>query len=105
MGAGDAKPPPACRGRHAVKLAGLDIEAATALYLQAFVGNLVSSALRLAPIGQTEGQAVVRRLNSVCLDVAKETTGATREDIFSNAFLSDIAAMKHETYEPRLFQS
>ena len=85
--------------------AGLDQDATVVLYLQSFVSNLVSAAIRLAPIGQTAGQRVVLDLQNLCLQVAEDTRGATEDDIFGNAFLSDIAAMRHETLEPRLFQS
>ena len=61
--------------------------------------------MRLSPIGQTAGQGVIQRLQDSCLELVAETRGATERDIFGNAFLSDIAAMRHETLEPRLFQS
>ena len=90
---------------HAAGLARLDVDTSVALYLQSFVINLVSAAMRLSPIGQTAGQGVIQRLQDSCLELVAETRGATERDIFGNAFLSDIAAMRHETLEPRLFQS
>lgn len=95
---------PVCVGR-AVRLTGLEVDAAVVLYLQAFVANLTSAAIRLSPIGQTVGQQVILRLQSLCLEVAEETKTADADDVFGNAFLSDIASMTHETLEPRLFQS
>lgn len=95
---------PVAVGRAAC-LARLDVEATVSLYLHAFVANLTSAAMRLIPIGQTAGQRVILQLQDLCLDVAKETKGADMSHVFGNAFLSDIAAMKHETLEPRLFQS
>ena len=85
--------------------AGLDQKATLALYLQSFVANLVSAAVRLCPIGQTTGQRVILNLQDTCLEVVEQTRGADADDVFGNAFLSDIAAMRHETLEPRLFQS
>lgn len=90
---------------HAARLSDLDVDAAVGLYLQAFVANLVSAAIRLSPIGQSAGQRVVMKLQDFCLDVAEQTKGSDADDVHGNAFLSDIAAMKHETLEPRLFQS
>ncbi|ETA50920.1 urease accessory protein UreF [Ponticoccus alexandrii] len=95
---------PVALGR-AAGLMGLDRSAVTALYLQAFVGNLVSAAQRLMGLGQTEAQAVLARLAPVCLSVAAEAGGKGAGDLWSNAWASDIAAMRHETQEPRLFQS
>ena len=89
----------------AVRLLGLDVDMAAALYLQGFAGNLVSVAQRLLALGQTEAQAVLASLHGVCAEVAAETRGAEIDDLFSNCFLSDVAAMKHETQEPRIFQS
>lgn len=95
---------PVAVGR-AVRIRALDPDAAVLLYMQAFVSNLVSAALRLMPLGQTEGQQVLAALQDDIVGLEAETRGATRDDIFSNAFLSDIASMRHETLEPRLFQS
>ena len=85
--------------------AGLDADAAVGLYLQSMVANLTSVAMRLSPIGQTAAQQVIFNLQDLCLDLARQTRGATQDDVFGNAFLSDISAMRHETLEPRLFQS
>ena len=95
---------PVAVGRVA-RLCDIDLDATVSLYLQAFASNLVAAAMRLSPIGQTAGQKVIHRLNETCLAVSKATRGLTEDDVFSNAFLSDIAAMQHETLEPRLFQS
>jgi len=85
--------------------AGIDAPLAAMAYLQSFVSNLVSASLRLAPLGQTEGQRIVAALGPDCAALADLAQTATQDDIFSNAFLSDIMAMRHETLEPRLFQS
>ncbi len=95
---------PVATGR-AARLAQLDVDATAALYLQSVVANLTSAAVRLSPIGQTAGQRVIGNLNPLCLSIAEETKGTDENDIFGNAFLSDISAMAHETLEPRLFQS
>lgn len=90
---------------HAAKVEGLDPAAVTALYLQAFLGNLVSAAQRLMPLGQTAAQGALAQLNTKILTVAETARDLEIVDIASSGFLSDIAAMKHETLEPRLFQS
>ena len=89
----------------AVALSGLPQDQAVALYLQGFVANLVSAAVRLVPLGQTTGQQVQARLAPACAQIAAETRGLGPDDIYSNSFLADVAAMRHETQEPRLFQS
>lgn len=95
---------PIALGR-AAKLAKLPIDAITALYLQAVLANLVAAAQRLMPLGQTDAQTIVARLNQSCLEIAAAAADKSLEDISSSAFLSDIAAMRHETLQPRIFQS
>ncbi len=89
----------------AARQMGMDPEQVAALYLHAFAGNLVAAAQRLMPLGQTAAQGVVSRLTPLCTDVAARAGEMALEDMSSNAFLSDVAAMRHETLEPRLFQS
>ncbi|GAA6206821.1 urease accessory UreF family protein [Cognatishimia sp. WU-CL00825] len=90
---------------HAAQLVKLDPEAAVTLYLQAFLSNLTAAAQRLMPLGQTAAQRVLAQLGPACVEVAQIAANIDPTDISSSAFLSDIAAMQHETLEPRLFQS
>ncbi|NNK15431.1 MAG: urease accessory protein UreF [Sulfitobacter sp.] len=85
--------------------AGIGADLAAAMYLQAFVSNLVSAAVRAVPLGQTEGQAVLAALTPLCESIAAGTATATLDDLSSTAFLSDIAAMQHETLQPRIFRT
>ncbi len=73
--------------------------------LQAFATNLISAAVRLVPLGQSVGLAVLAALEPTILAVAEETRGAALEDIGSCAWRSDISAMRHETQHTRLFRS
>ncbi|KZY48829.1 hypothetical protein A3731_27190 [Roseovarius sp. HI0049] len=75
------------------------------LYLQGFASNLTSAAQRLMPLGQTDAQRTLSRLAPICQRLVAETANAGSSDLCSNIFLSDIAAMTHETLQPRLFQS
>ncbi|WP_299932320.1 urease accessory UreF family protein [uncultured Pelagimonas sp.] len=83
----------------------MDRDTVVGLYLNAFVGNLVSAAQRLMPLGQTPAQQVMSALTPLCLRLTVATRKLGPDDVWSNAFLSDIAAMKHETLQHRLFQS
>lgn len=95
---------PVAVGR-AARLAGLPLHTTSAMYLHAFIANLTSAAIRLVPLGQTEGQAVLATLTPLCGTIADATAQATPDDIYSNCLLSDVAAMTHETLEPRLFRA
>lgn len=84
---------------------GMDPQLTAAMYLHAFVGNLVSAAVRAVPLGQTEGQAVLAALMPLCEEIAATTENLGVDDLSSTAFLSDIAAMRHETLQPRIFRT
>ncbi|MEP5732067.1 MAG: urease accessory UreF family protein [Sulfitobacter sp.] len=83
----------------------INVDLTCAMYLQAFASNLVSAAVRLVPLGQTEGQAVLAQLTPLCGDIAAATQTKTLDDLQSTAFVSDIAAMHHETLSHRIFRS
>ncbi len=90
---------------HAAARARIDVDLTAAMYLHAFASNLVSAAVRAVPLGQTEGQRVLAALVPLCAQIARDTAGTTLDDLSSTAFLSDIAAMQHETLQPRIFRS
>lgn len=83
----------------------LDPELCTALYLQAFIANLVAAAMRLVPMGQVDGQKVQATLKPDCVAIANASVGTTADDLHSCTWGSDIAAMRHETQYSRVFRS
>jgi len=93
----------------AVALAASGHGLALAPSLQAFVlsllANLVSAAVRLGPIGQSDGQRVLAGLLHEVRRLAAEAADATPDDLGGCALRSDIAAMRHETQYSRLFRS
>jgi urease accessory protein len=74
-------------------------------FLQGFCAAQISVAVRLIPLGQTKGLEVLRDLSSIIGAVAIRAAGATLEDLGTNCFIAEIAAMKHETLEPRIFRT
>ena len=84
---------------------GLPAEPVVSLYLHAFASALVQAAVRFVPLGQTEGQAVLAALHPVILQVAAEAVQADIGQIGSGAFRSDLAAMRHETMDVRIFRT
>ena len=79
--------------------------AAALAFLHAFAANLVSSAVRLVPLGQTAGLRTLAALEPVLAGVAADTRHATLDDLGGACFRSDIAAMRHETQYTRLFRT
>jgi len=80
-------------------------EMSLAAYVLTQVANLVSAALRLGPIGQTDGQKILAALMPRVQNLAREAQTAELADLGGSAFRSDIAAMRHETQYSRLFRS
>jgi len=74
-------------------------------YLQAFVVNLIYTAVRLVPLGQTQGQRVLTTLTPELLDISALAVAATDQDLTNAAVLSDIASMRHETLKTRVFKT
>jgi urease accessory protein len=74
-------------------------------YLAALAQNLVSAAIRLAPIGQTAGQRVVAALIPNLVRLAAETMDMTLDDLGSPTFRADLGSLRHETQYTRLFRS
>jgi urease accessory protein len=84
---------------------GIAEDAACAGTLQAFAANLISAAVRLVPLGQSAGLAVLAALEPAVLAVAAGSRSATLDDLGGAALRSDLAAMRHETLYTRLFRS
>ncbi len=84
---------------------GLALAPALEAYLVALATNLVSAAVRLIPLGQTDGTKVVAKLVPVAKHVAARAAAASIDDIGGAALRSDLAAMRHETQYTRLFRS
>jgi len=74
-------------------------------YLAAFAANLVSAALRLVPLGQSQGQAVTAGLEPAVAETAAALVEARLEDLGTATAMMDFASMQHETQYTRLFRS
>lgn len=84
---------------------GLTPACVTALYLHAFVSNLTAVAMRFMPLGQEAGQGVLARLHPIIADLATLAADSTLEDLGGAALGADLAAMRHETLETRIFRT
>lgn len=84
---------------------GLPLPPTLRAFCTAVAGNLVSALVRLSAIGQTDGQRILADLMPAIESLSASAAQATLEDIGGAAFLSDIAAIAHETQHTRLFRS
>lgn len=89
----------------AASLRALPLETTAELYLHAMIANLVSAAVRLVPLGQTEGQAVLAELAPKIKTTTQAALTETLDDLASNCFALDIAAMQHETQYSKVFRT
>ncbi|MBU2980791.1 urease accessory protein UreF [Lentibacter algarum] len=90
---------------HAARQQGLPLDLTLTMYLQAFLSNLAAAGMRLVPLGQTEGQSLIKALTPLCIEIAAKAEAGSLEDLSSTAFMADIAAMKHETQYSRIFRT
>lgn len=95
---------PVAVGR-AAYLEQLPLGLTTRLYLHAFLSNLVTAAMRLLPLGQTEGQRLIKTLTPHLSAIADKAVAGSLDDLSSTVFLGDIASMKHETQYSRMFRT
>jgi urease accessory protein len=84
---------------------GISVQDGLHGYFHAFMSNLVSAAVRLIPLGQTDGQKAIARLETSVEAAAKQSMTIPLNDIGSAAPLIELASMHHETQYTRLFRS
>jgi len=84
---------------------GVPLAPALTVYLHAFSANIVSAGIRQIPLGQTDGQKAIARLEPVVAEVAAEAETSGLDDLGGCVLLADIASMQHETQYTRLFRT
>jgi urease accessory protein len=98
-------------GHHAVAFGmtagvlGWRAEDTTAAFLYSTTALLVGAALRLLPLGQTDGQRILWRLHPVIERVAREAAGRDPAEMWSFAPGLDVQGMLHARLATRLFRS
>ena len=84
---------------------GIDLHATLLAWLTASVHGQVSVAVRLVPIGQTDGLAIMAAMEADIARAAELCQHADIDDIGSIAYAADVAQMNHETLSTRIFRS
>jgi urease accessory protein len=83
----------------------LPLHATLDMFCLGFVSNLVSAAIRLGIIGQSDGQSVIAALIPIIRETAQSCASKCLDDLGGSAFRSDLASLQHETQYTRLFRS
>ncbi len=89
----------------AAAVQGVPVAALLHGYLHGFAANLVSAAVRIIPLGQTDGQKALAALEPVVAKTADAALVQPLERLASAAPMVDWASMSHETQYTRLFRS
>lgn len=85
--------------------AGMPLTEALSAFLHAMAANLVSAAVRLVPLGQTDGIRAIAALEYIIAQAAKTAMETSPANLGACAPLIDWTSMKHETQYTRLFRS
>lgn len=84
---------------------GFEIREAALSYVYAMAAGMVNNALRLIPLGQTEGQWVLAHIQGLMTETAGKALGLSLEDLGSSAPALEIRSMQHERLYSRMFMS
>ena len=83
----------------------IDRTAALGAFLHAAATNLVAAAIRLVPLGQTDGQRILAALETVLADAAVRAAEIRLDDLETACLMAEIQSMRHETQPVRLFRT
>lgn len=89
----------------AARAHGIDMPDALLAFLTSAVHGQISVAVRLVPLGQTEGLAAHAALEPAIAQAAHAASMAPLAELGGIAYAADLAQMRHETLEPRIFRS
>ena len=98
-------------GHHAVVFglaaheSGLPEASALLAYLYTVAASLTAAAVRLVPLGQSDGQRLLHELQPCCLELTQRYAHLTPEDAWNGAPGLDIRSMQHERLYSRLCRS
>jgi urease accessory protein len=87
----------------------IDLKPGLTAWLHGAAANLVSAAQRLVPLGQTDGQKVLRDLRQPIFTAVEQALALPDDDPFEAlggcTLLAEIGCMAHETQYTRLFRT
>ncbi len=84
---------------------GVGKRATLLAYAHAFAANLVSAAVRLVPLGQTDGQRITAKLMAVAEAAVSRSLNTPVDTVATATPVVDLASMNHESQYTRLFRS
>lgn len=83
----------------------IQIHTALLAYLHSWLTNLITSSVKLIPLGQTIGQVLLIELQPVLIQIVSEIDTMKDDDLYCCNWGLSLASMQHETQYSRLFRS
>ena len=83
----------------------IDFERAACGWLWSWLENLVLSAVKIIPLGQTAGQQIIFSLGALIPEVVAAAQTVADDEIGASSMAQAIASARHETQYTRLFRS
>lgn len=83
----------------------IDLETACAGLLWAWAENQVAAAIKLVPLGQTQGQSILMQIAEMIPGAVRDGLAMATEDIGAVTPALSMASALHETQHTRLFRS
>lgn len=84
---------------------GIQVDEALAAFLHAYLSQAVSAGIRLGVAGQKDGVAILAGLEEHVMNIAARAARSSLDDLGSATVQADIAGLRHETQQTRLFRS
>lgn len=83
----------------------IDVHTMALGYLQSWAANLIGAAVKLVPLGQTDGQSCLLQLIPELGATAESLVVLQDDELYVSGWGGAIASMQHETLYTRLFRS
>ncbi len=84
---------------------GIDVQVALLAYLHSWGSNLITTGVKLIPLGQTIGQELLLGLQELFSTTTHEILAWEDDDLCCCSWSLSLASMQHETQYTRLFRS
>lgn len=84
---------------------GMDVAMILSCYLYSSVSTLIQNGVRGIPLGQTDGQKILRELQFYIQEQVTKILNASKDDFGGSVPGLEIAQMRHEQLSVRLFSS
>lgn len=89
----------------ACKSLDISLQSAIEAFLLSTVISSTSVAVKAIPLGQLEGQIIIKNCYENIITCARKTLEIQEEDIFSFSPMVDISSMRHEEQYSRMYMS